>query len=291
MGWAYGPISWRPSPGGPNDRPVAAFTFDCTGTTCNLDGSPSSDSDGAIASYAWQFDDGTKAWGATVTHTFAGSHNVRLTVMDDDGALATVTQSVNQLPVVSFTTTCTGLTCTFDGSASFDPDGYLYYFHWGFGDWTDRSGYVKTVTHTYAAPGTYTVRLTAWDSESVTVTQTETVTVGNVNVPPIASFGSTCSGLTCSFNAAGSSDPDGAIASYSWQFGDGTTGSGATASRTYASGGAHSVTLIVTDNRGAASTHDTNCHRCSTAGRPEDCLRPVLGGPRQLAGRSATPTS
>ena len=59
------------------------------GTTCTLDGSPSSDSDGTIASYGWQFEDGTMAWGATVTHTFAGGHNVRLIVMDDEGALAT----------------------------------------------------------------------------------------------------------------------------------------------------------------------------------------------------------
>jgi Tol biopolymer transport system component/chitodextrinase len=255
LGWGYGP-TWRPSPGGPNDRPIASFTFGCIGSTCTLDGSSSSDSDGTIASYAWQFGDGTQAWGATVTHTFTGGHDVRLTVMDDGGALATSSQNVNQLPVLSFTTNCTGLTCTFDGSASFDPDGYLSYFHWGFGDWTDRSGYARTATHTYAAPGVYTVSLTAWDSESVTATHSHIVTVGNVNAPPVASFTSACSLLTCSFNASASSDTDGSIASYAWNFGDGTTDSGATASRTYAMGGAHSVTLTVTDNGGATSTYE-----------------------------------
>jgi PKD repeat protein len=70
----------------------------------------------------------------------------------------------------------------------------------------------------------------------------------------VASFTSACSGLTCSFNASGSSDSDGTITSYAWTFGDGATGSGATASRTYAAGGTYSVTLNVTDNGSATGT-------------------------------------
>jgi PKD repeat protein len=70
----------------------------------------------------------------------------------------------------------------------------------------------------------------------------------------VASFTSACSGLTCSFDASGSSDPDGTIASYAWTFGDGTTGSGATVSRTYAAGGTYSVQLTVTDNGSATGT-------------------------------------
>src|SRR5207247_10379479 len=77
--------------------------------------------------------------------------------------------------------------------------------------------------------------------------------VVTVNAPPVASFASACSGLTCSFSASGSSDPDGTIASYAWTFGDGTTGAGATTSRTYAAGGSYTVTLTVTDNAAAPS--------------------------------------
>ena len=255
VAWGIDP-SWRPVSGGLNDRPVASFTFACSGTTCTLDGLSSSDSDGTIASYLWQFDDGTDASGATVTHTFAGSHNVRLTVMDDDAALATLTQNVNQLPVVAFTTTCSGLTCTFDGSASFDPDGYLYYFSWGFGDWTGRSG--KTVTHTYDAAGPYTVTLQVWDSDSTGGASGSLSQTVSVNLAPVASFTSACSELTCSFNASGSSDADGPIASYAWSFGDGTTGSGATVSRTYAVGGSYTVLLTVTDNTATMGTHAQN---------------------------------
>jgi subtilisin family serine protease len=77
---------------------------------------------------------------------------------------------------------------------------------------------------------------------------------GGTNNPPTASFTYSCSGLTCSFNGSGSSDSDGTIASYSWNFGDGTTGSGATVSKTYGSGGTYNVTLTVTDDDGATGS-------------------------------------
>ena len=60
--------------------------------------------------------------------------------------------------------------------------------------------------------------------------------------------------LTVSFSGTGSSDPDGTIVSYSWTFGDGTTGSGATVSHTYSSAGTFTATLTVTDNGGATGT-------------------------------------
>jgi PKD repeat protein len=251
----YGP-AWRPlKAAGVNYRPVASFTVECNGVTCTFTGDASSDSDGTIAAYGWQFGDGATASGATASHTFAGgrSYVVRLIVMDDDGALGTSVQSVdlNQRPVVSFTATCGGLTCTFDGSASSDPDGTIAFFIWRFGDGRDSSG-PATMTHTYAAAGTYIVTLTATDTAYGTGTQSQTVSV--VNAPPIASFTATCSGLTCSLNASGSSDPDGTITSYAWNFGDATTGSGAAKSHTYAAGGTYTVILTVTDNGAATST-------------------------------------
>jgi len=108
------------------------------------------------------------------------------------------------------------------------------------------------VTHTYAASGTYTVTLEALDDALQSVTHGETVNVGNA--PPAASFMRTCSGFACTFNASASSDPDGTIVSYGWNFGDGTTGSGATANHVYAASGSYTVTLTVTDNGAATST-------------------------------------
>jgi microbial collagenase len=76
---------------------------------------------------------------------------------------------------------------------------------------------------------------------------------GTVNTPPTANFTVTTSGLVASFTD-GSTDPDGSIASRSWNFGDGTTSTAANPSKTYATAGTYSVVLTVTDNRGATAT-------------------------------------
>jgi PKD repeat protein len=75
-----------------------------------------------------------------------------------------------------------------------------------------------------------------------------------VNNPPVASFTHACQGLRCRFDGSGSSDPDGAIARYAWDFGDGATGSGAVVRRIYAAAGTYMVTLKVIDPERASDT-------------------------------------
>jgi PKD repeat protein len=76
-----------------------------------------------------------------------------------------------------------------------------------------------------------------------------------VNQPPTATFTPTMNLLNGSFDASDSSDPDGSIATYDWDFGDGTAhGSGETATHAYASAGQYDVTLTVTDNDGATTS-------------------------------------
>jgi len=69
--------------------------------------------------------------------------------------------------------------------------------------------------------------------------------------PPTASFSASCSGLTCSLDASASTGGSASIARYDWTFGDGTTGSGVTATRTYAANGSYTVTLTVTNTDGS----------------------------------------
>ncbi|WP_329519542.1 LamG-like jellyroll fold domain-containing protein [Spirillospora sp. NBC_01491] len=71
------------------------------------------------------------------------------------------------------------------------------------------------------------------------------------NKPPVAAFTAACEQLVCAFDGSGSADPDGTIASYAWDFGDGQTGTGAKPSHTYAAAGDHTVKLKVTDADGA----------------------------------------
>lgn len=73
------------------------------------------------------------------------------------------------------------------------------------------------------------------------------------NAPPTASFTESCTALACNFNGSASSDPDGSIAAYSWNFGDGGTANTATPSHSYATAGTYTVTLTVTDNAGATA--------------------------------------
>src|SRR5207249_3923323 len=151
-----------------------------------------------------------------------------------------------------------------DASASTDPDPMpIASYRFDFGDGTQAvitTAPTATAPHTYAAAGTYTVRVTATDAGGLTsAPATDSVTVDG---PPAARLTVTqlaSPPLTVSADGSASIDADGTpIASYRFDFGDGTapvttTAPGATAQHTYAASGNYTVTLIATDTGGFAS--------------------------------------
>ena len=246
-----------------NTPPTAAFGYLCTDLTCSFDASASFDSDGTIVSYAWNFGDGSSGNGVTANHDYPtdGSYTVTLTVTDDAGASASTSQTIsvqaataNQPPVADFTFACTDLTCSFDASGSTDPDGGILSYAWNFGDGGTATG--VTVDHLYGVDGSYTVTLTVTDVAGASASTSQTVTVQTTvtNQLPVADFTFACNNLDCSFDGSKSSDPDGSLVGYAWNFGDGSTASGMTTAHTYATAGTYSVTLTVTDDLGATAS-------------------------------------
>ncbi|KQU65500.1 PKD domain-containing protein [Phycicoccus sp. Root101] len=98
----------------------------------------------------------------------------------------------NQPPTASFTSGATGLTATFDGSGSSDPDGSVTSWVWTFGDGATATG--VTASRTYAAPGTYTVTLTVTDDAGATGTTSSQVVVADPAVIAADDFERTVTG-------------------------------------------------------------------------------------------------
>ncbi len=163
-------------------------------------------------------------------------------------------------PVASFTASPSSgsppLTVTFNGSASYDPNGSIVSYSWNFGDGGTGSGQI--VTHTYTARGVFSARLTVTDNDGKTGSAYRSIEVAGVNEPPIAEF--TCSPtsglypLSVTFDASASRDPDGSISQYQWDFGDGHTGSSRVVSHVYTGPGTFLARLTVRDNSGGTAT-------------------------------------
>ena len=99
----------------------------------------------------------------------AGSRNTLLS------AYYTALALDNHVPEPTVNVNLNGATATFDAAASRDPDGDVTSFVWDFGDGTTATG--PQASHTYAAPGTYEVRVTVADNLWPAVTRSETVSV------------------------------------------------------------------------------------------------------------------
>ena len=159
----------------------------------------------------------------------------------------------NVPPVAKFTSSCTDLACSFtDGST--DWDGSVTRWQWTFGD--GGTSALRHPTHSYSSSGTYTVALVVTDNTLASGSTAKAVTVTEPpppNQPPVAAFTVTCTGLSCGF-ADGSTDSDGTVTAWHWDFGDGTSSAERNPSHAYTADGTYQVTLTATDDRGATSS-------------------------------------
>ena len=153
-----------------NNPPTASFTRTCTDLACSFDASASSDSDGTIVSYAWNFGDGSAASGATASHTFAasGSYTVTLTVTDDAGdsgaASQTVTVSDGNVPALTISNVSDsvekGGKFTVTWTTSAPADTAVIIGSQTFGSSTLTTSHSVTIRGTKKATYSYTVRST-----------------------------------------------------------------------------------------------------------------------------------
>lgn len=269
-----------------NQPPSASFTVvPSTGPaplTVRLDASGSSDVDGSIEEYVWDFGDGTTAVGVSASHTYgdSGRYVVTLEVTDDDGSSDVATKTVrvtdtdepdNQSPIARFSTTPSGgelpLLVAFDGTDSFDADGEIVTYSWDFGDGATLSGGNPTPSHLFVAAGEFDVQLTVIDEDGAADTTAKAITVTSpespMNAPPVARFtadpDSGDAPLAVALDADSSTDSDGYIVAYHWEFGDGDVllaGDDAPY-HIYTAPGMYTVTLTVVDEDGAADSAST----------------------------------
>ena len=148
-----------------------------------------------------------------------------MTVLDVEGLSHSVTRQVsvtppNQPPTAVFTYTQAGLTINVDGRNSTDDRGISSY-SWNWGDNTAVSTR-SFDSHTYANAGTFTVNLTVTDTNGLSNSTSQSVTVTVPNAAPVARFSSTSNGLTLNVNAGASTD-DKLVVLYRWSWGDGHT--------------------------------------------------------------------
>jgi PKD repeat protein len=194
------------------------------------------------------------------------------------GVQLTITnQPPNAVLTVSPTSGVGPLTVNASTTGSSDPDGTIAATTIDFGDGSAVVN-AASASHIYNAGGSYTVTATVTDNLGATATNSAVVVVSSANKPPIAAVSANPSiaygPVTVNVNAAGSSDPDGTIASTLLSFGDGTTVSAVSAAHTYSAAGVYTVTAKVTDNQGASSTASTSV----TVKAPEVIVSSPLNG-------------
>jgi len=248
----------------PMSTPVASFIYSPlypqASENVTFNASCSYDPDGWITNYTWNFGDSntTTVNNPIIKHHYDtfGNYTVTLTVTDNDELTNSISKQVcvRGHPRADFTwspaSPQVGETVTFNASASRPDGGTIINYQWDFGD-ASPYNFGKFSTHTYTTYGTYEVTLNVTDSEGKLDIEVKTITV---RAHPHADF--TWSPLqpeenqTVTFDASSSTPNGGTITNYSWNFGDGKSGTGKIVTHVYKTAEAYTVILNITDSEG-----------------------------------------
>lgn len=256
------------------------------------------DPDGFVTGYFWRFFQGgpfkdyTSTYGeAEYTYTNPGLYIATLLVVDNDGNrfYKSALISATQIPVAVANANVTGgdfpLSVDFNANGSFDPDGEIRSWEWDFdGDGKpDHKSYAGgDANYVFTQPGNFNSTLVVRDNLGAQALDTIRISVADAlgNIPPTAKIGLSVNEgrapLQVDFGAGQSTDPDGTIVNYAWDFdGDGVMdfeSSAPGASHLYEIPGVFFASLTVTDDGGLTDNTEARI----TVGVPI-ILAPPLG--------------
>lgn len=206
--------------------------------------------------YSWSFGDGAGATGGYASHAYssAGTKTATCTTTDSVStrASAQVVVTVDPAPketiTSAFRAAAPGFEIPLDASASGGTGSFVY--GWTFGDGTYGSG--ASVTHAYSRPGNYTATVVATDTYGGFASTSVNITVAPLVAKALASTSSITAGTPVTF-AASATGGAGTPYTFLWDFGDGSSGTGATASHAYSNPGTYTARLTAKDGLGATN--------------------------------------
>jgi len=268
-----------------------------SGYPVSFNATASSDPNGTIVSYAWDFGDGTTL---TTTHPLisyvyqsANKYTTTLTVTDIWGVASPVltttviANSADLWPIANFTVSprvaFAGDSLRFNGTLSYDPDpaggtdigGAIGSYLWLFGDGT-YSNAANVTSHVYSTPGNYQAELITTDNSGsvnsttrrINVLQPLTITISSPTVQGNAPFETHLTART-----SGGISPY----SFSWDFGDGNIGLGPSVAHNYTLPGTYHPRVSVTDSTGHSASANVTITSSNPSGLGTDLnLGPVL---------------
>lgn len=204
-------------------------------------------------SYVWDFGDGNSSTALSPTHTYSalGTYTVCLISTNNCGS-DTICMPVTvtcPVPSAAFTSSATGITLQFTDASTTSPTAWF----WDFGD--GNSSTQQNPTHTYAAPGIYTVCLTVTNACG---SDSSCTTISACNLP-IAGFNSSVNGGTATFNNISSGGT-----TFIWDFGDGNTSTLQNPTHSYVNAGTYNVCLVTAN----ACYSDTICQQVTVCPVP-----------------------